>query len=74
MAKEPASGNGSRDPDESGETPDNILIWHHLDPEARLGFRAGRFTDANALLSGLVGLLLTVITFAGLCLVRDSMP
>lgn len=73
MAKAGNTGDGALNASELGRTPDSILVWHHLDPEARLGFKAGRFTDANAFLSAIVGMFFTGITFAGMCLVRDSM-
>ena len=54
--------------DSSEEHPENgeraILKWHKQDPEQRLGFKGGRYTDANKVLSFLIGLLFTAAFFA----------
>lgn len=46
-----------------GEVP---LSWSRLDIEQRLGFRGGRFTQVNLLLSGLLGAALTAAFYAAL--------
>ncbi|MDA7858685.1 MotA/TolQ/ExbB proton channel family protein [Mariniblastus sp.] len=46
-------------------TKDNdIISWNRRDVEQWLGFRGGRFTKVNSLLTLLIGLLLTVIVYA----------
>ncbi len=54
--------------DSSEENPENgeraILKWHKQDPEQRLGFKGGRYTDANKVLSFLIGLLFAAAFFA----------
>ncbi len=45
-----------------------MLDWSRSDPERRLGFKPGRFTSPNKLLSLIVGLVATVIFYAALYL------
>lgn len=40
------------------------LSWYSSDIEQRLGFRGGRFTRVNSLLTGLIGLVLTALFYA----------
>jgi biopolymer transport protein ExbB/TolQ len=47
-------------------TPDSLLSWHRQDPEARLGLRAGRYTEVNTWFSCLLSLVATVVFFGGL--------
>ena len=42
----------------------NVLAWHRSDVEQKLGFRGGRFTRANSLLSFLIALLATAIFYS----------
>ena len=55
-----------QDSPKSGGSGDEgaVLKWHKQDPEQQLGFRGGRYTDANKVLSFLIGLLLTAAFFA----------
>lgn len=45
-----------------------MLDWSRSDPERRFGFKPGRFTSSNKVLSLIVGLLATVVFYAALYL------
>ena len=62
QASTPPPQDSSKESPESNERA--ILKWHKQDPEQRLGFKGGRYTDANKVLSFLIGLLLTAAFFA----------
>ncbi len=48
------------------------LVWAHGDVEERLGFRGGRYTRVNNVLSFLIGCVLTIAFYAALFLGRDT--
>jgi biopolymer transport protein ExbB/TolQ len=50
------------------------LNWGKHDIERRLGFRGGRFTSANKLLTFLGGILLTAAFYAGVTLILKPRP
>lgn len=52
-----------------GEVP---LSWSRRDIERRLGFRGGRNTQPSLALTGLIGLLLTVVFYAALVPLRGT--
>src|SRR5690606_24499616 len=53
----------------SSEVP---LSWARQDFEQRLGFRGGRYTRVNTLLSAILGLLMTVLFYAALTPIHRS--
>ncbi|HUG91484.1 MAG TPA: MotA/TolQ/ExbB proton channel family protein [Planctomycetaceae bacterium] len=52
--------------------PEVPLSWSRLDVEQRLGFRGGRYTQVNNLLSALIAAVLTVAFYGALWPVRTS--
>lgn len=46
------------------EKEPSALEWHKHDPEQKLGFKGGRYTTCNTLLSLLIAILLTGVFFA----------
>lgn len=54
--------------DSSTET----LSWHRSDTEQRLGFRGGRFTKVNSLLSLLLATMFTVLLYLGLAFLANG--
>ena len=51
----------------------DILSWHRGDVEQKIGFKGGRFTKVNSLLSVLIGIALTVTIYMVLAFAfRDS--
>ncbi|GEP43921.1 hypothetical protein BGE01nite_32120 [Brevifollis gellanilyticus] len=49
-------------------SPMLLLNWSRQDPERRIGFSPGRFTAPNKLLSMIIGVVATVVFYAGLYL------
>jgi biopolymer transport protein ExbB/TolQ len=49
-----------------------VLTWMRMDPEQRLGFRGGRYTDVNAWLAFFSAAILTGLTYAMLILLPAS--
>lgn len=48
---------------EDGPRYKAVLIWSQSDPEERLGFKGGKYTDVNNRLSCLLGVCLTVLFY-----------
>lgn len=48
----------------SNDLSSNVLSWHRSDVEQRLGFRGGRFTKVNSLLSFLIALVLSTVIYS----------
>lgn len=53
---------------------EKLLDWSRSDIERRLGFKGGRFTAPGALLSLIMGALLTALFYTGLVLVQQKWP
>lgn len=51
-----------------------LLAWTQQDIENRLSFKGGRYTNVNHLLAFLLGLLLTVLTYAAMLLLLRNLP
>ena len=49
------------------------LTWALSDPEQRLGFKGGRYTHVNSMLSGLMAILLTLGVFLAVFPLRERM-
>lgn len=56
----------------SDRNADVPLPWSRMDFEQRLGFRGGRFTRTNSVLTFVMGLLITAVFYAALIPFHDS--
>jgi biopolymer transport protein ExbB/TolQ len=56
----------------ASNTTDVPLAWSRFDIEQRLGFRGGRFTRVNNILSCIIGSLLSVLFYLALIPLRDT--
>lgn len=54
------------------EVPDLVLSWRRQDIEARLGLKAGRYTDTGFVLPLALGLFLGTLSYLGFFAVRDT--
>jgi len=70
----PPSTNASPASANPFSTSDFQLNWSKRDVEQRLGFRGGRFTTVNRMLSFLIGILLTVLFYVAIIFGLQQLP